>query len=54
MEIEDFVIANLLIGVLGSFFLYAATNPLPSGVHVLEAVAIGGLCAYVFNNPEFF
>lgn len=52
MEIEDFIIANFAIAVLGSFFLYAATNPLPPGLHVLETLAVGGICAYLFNNPE--
>ncbi|ETA68092.1 hypothetical protein V7O61_14920 [Methanolobus sp. WCC1] len=52
MEIEDFIIANIAIAILASSFIYAATNPLPSGIPILETLAIGGLCAYLFNNPN--
>ncbi|WP_406660326.1 hypothetical protein V7O66_10805 [Methanolobus sp. ZRKC3] len=54
MEIEDIIIANFIIAILASFFLYAATNPIPHGIPLIETLAIGGLCAYAFNNPEFF
>ncbi|SDG08660.1 hypothetical protein SAMN04488589_2109 [Methanolobus vulcani] len=53
MEIEDLVIANFVIAIIASSFIYAATNPLPSGITVLETLAIGGLCAYIFKNPDF-
>ncbi|WP_321429863.1 hypothetical protein [uncultured Methanolobus sp.] len=52
MEIEDLVIANIAIAILASFFIYSATNPLPSGIKVLETLAIGGLWFYLFNNPN--
>jgi hypothetical protein len=53
MEIEDLVLSTLVISALGSFFIYAMTNPLPYGIQLLETLAIGGLCAYLFNNPNF-
>ncbi len=52
MEIENLIIANFAIAILASFFIYSATNPLPSGITVLETLAIGGLWAYLFNNPN--
>jgi uncharacterized membrane protein len=52
MEIEDLIIANIGIAILVSFLIYAATNPLPSGIKVLETLAIGGLWFYLFNNPN--
>jgi hypothetical protein len=53
MEIENLVIANLVIAIIASAFIYAATNPLPSGVTLLETMAIGGLWFYLFKNPYF-
>ncbi|WP_319506188.1 hypothetical protein [uncultured Methanolobus sp.] len=52
MEIEDLVISTLVISALGSFFIYAMTNPLPSSIQLVETLAIGGLWAYLFNNPN--
>ncbi|WP_321429865.1 hypothetical protein [uncultured Methanolobus sp.] len=52
MEIEDLIIANIGISILVSFPIYAATNPLPSGIKVLETLAISGLWFYLFNNPN--
>lgn len=54
MEIENLVLLSLGVGFLGCFIIYAMTNPLPSGTHVLETVAIGGIWIYLFNNPNFF
>ncbi len=54
MEIEDLVLSCLAIGFMGGFIVYAMMNSLPSGIPVVETVAIGGLWVYLFNNPNFF
>ncbi len=52
MEIEDLVLSTLAIGILVSFFIYAMTNSLHSSLPLVETLAIGGLWAYLFNNPN--
>ncbi|MBP1909543.1 hypothetical protein [Methanolobus bombayensis] len=54
MEIEDLVLSCLAIGFMGGLILYAMTNPLHTGIPVVETVAIGGLWLYLFSNPNFF
>lgn len=53
MEIEDLVIATLVIGFCGSFFVYLMTHPLPYNTQLVKILAVGGLWAYLFNNPHF-
>jgi hypothetical protein len=52
MEIEDLVLSTFVISALGCFFIYAMTNPLPYSTQLVKTLAIGGLWAYLFNNPN--
>ena len=46
MEIEDFVIATFLIGIIGSAFVYSYTNPLPFSDTLIESAVTGAVCVY--------
>ncbi|MDW7733285.1 MAG: hypothetical protein SCH66_12775 [Methanolobus sp.] len=54
MEIEDVILSALFIGLLASLIICQSTAQVSYISDLSKTLAIGGICAYFFNNFSLF